>query len=73
LEEAFDAPDRKFAAVANAHPKKPLILQAADCKWLDWYGDLEEAGIQVNFICRTDVLRFYEKKFPHKPRPKVHE
>lgn len=73
LEEAFDAPDRKFAAVANAHSKKPPILQAADCKWLDWYGDLEKAGIQVNFICRTDVLRFYQKKFPHKQRPQVHE
>lgn len=73
LEEAFDAPDRKFAAVANAHPQKPPILQAADCKWLNWYGDLEQVGIQVNFICRADVLRFYEKKFPNKPRPKVYE
>jgi len=73
LEKQFDAPDRKFAAVANAHPEKPNILQAADCKWLDWYVDLEKAGIKVNFICRADVLGFYAKKFPHKPKPYIHE
>ena len=32
LEPNFDAPDRKFAAVAHAHPHKPEIWQAADCK-----------------------------------------
>src|SRR5690349_15079067 len=36
LEPLFDPPDRKFAAVANAHPDRPSICQAADCKWLDW-------------------------------------
>ncbi|WP_223543956.1 hypothetical protein [Pseudomonas sp. BF-B-28] len=73
LEEVFDAPDRKFAAVANVHPQKPNILQAADCKWLDWSDELGKTGIKVDFICRVDVLRFYKKKFPGKVQPKLHE
>ncbi|WP_296188000.1 hypothetical protein [Pseudomonas sp. UBA1879] len=73
LEKNFDAPDRKFAAVANAHPQKPSILQAADSKWLDWHDDLKQAGINVDFVCRVDVLRFYAKKFPNKPQPNIHE
>lgn len=32
LEPSFDAPDRKFVAVANAHPEKPPSWQAVDCK-----------------------------------------
>jgi hypothetical protein len=66
---AFDAPDRKFAAVANAHPDKPPILQAADCKWLDWHDQLHAAGIAVKFICPADAQQFYRKKFPKKPMP----
>ena len=69
LQPKFDAPDRKFAAVANAHPDKPVILQAADCKWLDWWADLHAQGVQVEFLCGDDVCRFYEKKFPKKSVP----
>ena len=69
LEKAFDRPDRKFAAVAHAHPSKPAIWQAADCKWLDWWPDLKTAGIEVKFLCKDDVCRFYKKKFPKKPVP----
>lgn len=69
LESQFDRSDRKFPAVANAHPAKPPILQAADCKWLDWWKTLEAAGIRVEFVCLDDVKRFYEKKFPSKQKP----
>lgn len=69
LVAAFDPPDRQFAAVANAHPNKPPILQAADCKWLDWWPQLKAAGIDVEFLCTDDVCRFYTKKFPKKPLP----
>lgn len=69
IEASFDRPDRKFAAVANAHPSKPPIWQAADCKWLDWWPDLRAAGVGVEFLCGDDVCRFYEKKFPKKPMP----
>ena len=69
LEQEFDQPDRKFAAVANAHPQKPPIWQAADCKWLDWWPALRAQGIQVEFLCGDDICHFYARKFPEKPLP----
>lgn len=69
LEPHFDPPDRKFAAVAHAHSEKPPVWQAADCKWLDWWKPLADAGIQVDFLCGVDACRFYRNKFPHKPAP----
>ena len=69
LQPIFDAPDRKFAAVAHAHPEKPLVWQAADCKWLDWWPALREKGVRVEFLCPEDACVFYRKKFPHKPLP----
>jgi hypothetical protein len=71
LEPVFDAPDRKFAAVAHAHPDKPTIWQAADCKWLDWWPALRAKGVEVDFLCPTDACSFYGKKFPGKPVPKL--
>lgn len=69
LQTTFDAPDRKFAAVANAHPEKPPIWQAADCKWLDWWPALQAQGVVVEFLCAEDACRFYHNKFPNKPLP----
>lgn len=69
LEPNFDAPDRKFAAVASAHPDRPEIWQAVDCKWLDWWLALQAKGVQVKFLCPDDACSFYRKKFPHKPEP----
>lgn len=69
LEPVFDASDRKFAAVAHAHPLKPEIWQAADCKWLDWWPILRARGIEIRFLCPDDACGFYRKKFPDKPEP----
>ena len=69
LQDRFDAPDRKFPAVANAHPEKPPIWQAADCKWLDWWPILALHGIRVEFLCPEDACRFYRNKFPSQPAP----
>lgn len=69
LEPSFDAPDRKFAAVAHAHPDKPPIWQAADCKWLDWWPALRAKGVRVEFLCPDDACEFYLNKFPNKLRP----
>jgi len=69
LESRFDASDRKFAAVAYAHPDKPPIWQAADCKWLDWWPALQAKGVHVDFLCPFDACTFYSKKFPGKPVP----
>lgn len=59
----FDAPDRKFVAVSVADCDHPPIAQAADSKWLDWAPALQRHGIQVNFLCSADILRFHENKF----------
>lgn len=59
----FDAPDRKFVAVANVHQAKPPILQAADSKWLDWSPALARHGVKVEFLCAADITRFHKKKF----------
>lgn len=69
LERDFDRSDRKFVAVANGHPEKPAILQAADSKWLNWHAPLKASGIIVEFLCPDDVCRFYTKKFPGCPVP----
>ncbi|WP_223855145.1 hypothetical protein [Ralstonia solanacearum] len=69
LEPLFDAPDRKFAAVAHAHPDKPPIWQAADCKWLDWWPALLAKGVGVEFLCPADACAFYCSKFPERPEP----
>lgn len=69
LEPLFDAPDRKFAAVAHAHPDKPPIWQAADCKWLDWWPALKAMGVEVEFLCPADVCTFYGNKFPARALP----
>jgi hypothetical protein len=71
LQRRFDAADRKFAAVANAHPDKPPIWQATDCKWLDWWEPLARANVAVEFLCPEDACRFYTKKFPNKAVPKL--
>lgn len=69
LEAAFDPPDRKFAAVAHAHPHKPPVWQAADSKWLDWWQALRAEGVRVEFLCPRDVVRAYRGKFPGRPAP----
>jgi len=60
----FDPSDRKFVAVANAHPAKPPIYQATDSKWLGWKKALAEAGITVEFLCKDYVTTKYRKKMP---------
>jgi hypothetical protein len=58
----FDPPDRKFVAIAAAHPIRPPILQASDSKWLDWNVVLEELGLPVEFLCPVDIKGFDDKK-----------
>lgn len=58
----FDKSDRKFVAVANAHPEKPPILQATDSKWWGWKDALAEVGITVQFLCPEYVKAKYAEK-----------
>lgn len=71
LQSVFDAPDRKFAAVAHAHPDKPPVWQAVDCKWLDWWPALQAKGVDIDFLCPDDVCGFYRNKFPNKSLPEL--
>jgi hypothetical protein len=64
LQPQFDADDRKFIAVANAHANKPPVLQAADSKWLGWSSALSKKGVHVRFLCPEDSRAAYRKKFP---------
>lgn len=73
LQAEFDPSDRKFAAVAGAHPGRPPIWQAADCKWLNWWQALAAHGVRVEFLCQADALTFYRHKFPHKHPPTLPE
>lgn len=59
----FDPPDRKFVAVAAAHPVQPPILQATDSKWLNWHEALKDHGVSVEFLCPEDIQRFHSNKF----------
>ncbi|MBT3257835.1 MAG: hypothetical protein HN366_15465 [Deltaproteobacteria bacterium] len=58
----FDISDRKFVAVANAHPTKPPIIQATDSKWWGWKDSLKEVGITVQFLCSDYVKAKYQEK-----------
>ena len=71
LQSDFDVSDRKFPAVANSHQQRPPILQAADCKWLNWWPALLATGISVDFVCPADICRFYGNKFPGQPVPRL--
>ena len=47
----FDPADRKFVAVASAHPTHPPILNAVDTGWRDYQHVLAVHDIQVQFLC----------------------
>ena len=51
----FDPDDRKFIAVALAHPEKPPILQALDTAWWHYRDALHQNGVTVDFICEDDI------------------
>ena len=50
----FDPADRKFIAVALAHPEKPPILQAVDSQWWDFRDAFRRNGVIVEFICEDE-------------------
>jgi hypothetical protein len=58
----FDPADRKFVAVAGAHPDKATILQGVDSKWWGWASALQEVGIEVCFLCHEIVEAKFKQK-----------
>ena len=51
----FDDDDRKFVAVACAHPGQPPILQAVDSKWSNFLGALTQNGVTVEYLCPANM------------------
>ena len=60
--EGFDPTDRKFVAVAAAHPERPPILEAVDTKWWEMEQALRQAGITVDFLCKEDIRSILHRK-----------
>ena len=58
----IDPSDRKFFAVAAAHPERPSVLQSLDSKWWGWRDALKAMGIAVEFICEADIGDAYGRK-----------
>ena len=55
--QKFDPDDRKFIAVALAHPAKPPILEAMDKQWWELRNALRRNCVKVEFICEDDIHR----------------
>ncbi len=51
----FHGDDRKFVAVAMAHPEHPPILQAVDAEWWNLRDEFSAAGVAVEFLCPHDI------------------
>ena len=51
----FHSDDRKFVAVAIAHPDRPSILEAVDAEWWESRHAFNEAGVRVDFLCPQDI------------------
>ncbi len=58
----YDPSDRKYLAVAAAHPGRPPILQALDSKWWGWKDALESSGVTVYFLCPEEIAATHSKK-----------
>jgi len=52
----FDGDDHKFLAVAAAHGERPPVYQALDTEWWDRRVDFVAAGLDVQFLCSTDLF-----------------
>lgn len=58
--DMVDVSDRKFFALANAHPEKPTIYEACDSKWLDWSAEMKKVGIEIKFLCPELIDELHE-------------
>jgi hypothetical protein len=52
----FDGDDQKFLATALAEGSSPPLYQALDEEWWLRRNDLREGGLDIQFLCSTDLL-----------------
>lgn len=60
--ENFDRSDRKFVAVAFAHPEHPAIVNATDTDWLEVMEILSSQGIEVINLCSNEIERIHRER-----------
>ena len=58
----FDAPDRKFIALAYGYKRNTSIVEAADSKWWGIKEELLKNGIDLIFIDEDYIRTKWEKK-----------
>jgi len=58
----YDRSDRKFLAVAAAHPQHPPILQSFDSKWWGWRDSRRQDGVTVHFLCEHAIAAKHAEK-----------
>jgi hypothetical protein len=58
----YDRSDKKFLAVAAAHPEHPVILQSFDSKWWGWRAALAKIGVHVHFLCQPEIEAKHRQK-----------
>lgn len=54
---SFDRSDRKFVAVARAHPDHPPIINAVDTDWHTYQQALADHHVGIEEICPDDIQR----------------
>lgn len=58
----FDRSDRKFVAVALAHPQHPPNLTAVDTDWWKAREALDRNGVTIDFLCPDDLEQLQATK-----------
>lgn len=53
----FDLSDRKFVAATLTHPANPPVVNATDTDWHHHREILKGHGVQVEFLCPTEMAR----------------
>ncbi|MCY2994956.1 MAG: hypothetical protein NTY19_44910 [Planctomycetota bacterium] len=66
--QRFERADRKFVAVALAHPQRPAIQEASDTDFYEFREVLAEHGVRVDFLCESDLRRLYHRKHAEQAR-----
>lgn len=61
----FERADRKFVAVAHAHPGNPPIAVAIDTDYYksDHRAAFADCDIPIEFQCENDLSRVYKRKY----------
>lgn len=55
----FDRDDHKWIAVALASPQHTAVFQALDGEWWERRADLLANGVEVQFLCASDLIEHF--------------